>query len=274
MNTHHIKANTKLFITLFTIFLVSGSLLTSCVSTKQITYFQGDTTKVSKLPFTVPVVARIQRDDILAITVSSLNKESNEILNFPNINSLTTTNFPGQSSGGQRNQPLGILVDSTGSVEVAFIGKIKISDLTLEQAADVLRTELSKYLKEPAINIRFLNRKFSVLGEVNRPAVYNLLDDRTTLLEALSMAGDITIYGQRQKVVVIRENKGVREMAHINLLSREVFNSHYYYIQTGDLIYVEPSSTKATYNDRTIQLIPVISGVATTLVLLLTFFKK
>jgi polysaccharide export outer membrane protein len=252
---------------------VSCLCFTSCVSTKQITYFQGDTTKISKLPFIAPVVSRIQRDDILAITVGSLNMESNEILNFPNINALTTTNFPGQI-GGIRNQPLGTLVDSTGSVEVAFIGKIKVIDLTLEQAGDVIRTELAKYLKEPAINIRFLNRKFSVLGEVNRPGVYNLLDDRTTLPEALSMAGDITIYGQRQKVVVIRENKGVREMAHINLLSREIFNSPYYYIQTGDLIYVEPSSAKATYNDRAIQLIPVISGVATTLVLLLTFFRR
>lgn len=268
------QINTKIFLKLFITFFVSCLLFTSCVNTKQITYFQGDTSKVVKLPFIAPVVARIQRDDILAITVSSLNKESNEILNFPNINSLTTTNFPGQIGSGQRSQPLGILVDSTGSVEVAFIGKIKVSDLTLEQAGDVLRTELAKYLKEPAINVRFLNRKFSVLGEVNRPAVYNLLDDRTTLPEALSMAGDITIYGQRQKVVIIRENKGVREMAHINLLSREIFNSPYYYIQTGDLIYVEPSSAKATYNDRAIQLIPVISGIATTLVLLLTFFKK
>jgi polysaccharide export outer membrane protein len=255
------------------IFLLSSPLLISCVSTKQITYFQGDTTNVVQLPYLAPTISKIKNGDILAITVSSLNKESNDILNFPNINGLTMTSFPGLTSG-QKEQPLGVIVDEKGFVELAFVGKIKIIDLTLEQAADIIRTEINKYLKEPSVNVRFLNHKFSVLGEVNKPAVYNLLDDNTTLPEALSMAGDITIYGQKQRVVVIREKNGKREMVHLNLLSREIFNSPYYYIQTGDLIYVEPSSAKATHNDRAIQLIPIISGITTTLILLLTFFKK
>ncbi|MEA5458964.1 polysaccharide biosynthesis/export family protein [Arcicella sp. LKC2W] len=272
------KKNRNNFSTLLFNFLISSIIassffLSSCVSTKQISYFQGDTTKNVQLAYTTPIISKIQTGDILAITVSSLNQESNEILNFPNVNSLTMTNFPGQISG-QRNQPLGVLVDSTGCVVLAFTGKIKIVDLNLEQAAETIRIEMNKYLKEPAVNVRFLNRKFSILGEVNKPAVYNLLDDKTTILEALSMAGDITIYGQKQKVILIREKNGKREMAHINLLSREVFSSPYYYIQTGDLIYVEPSNAKATYNDRTIQLIPVITGITTTLILLLTFFKK
>lgn len=246
-----------------------------CVSPKQIVYFQSsDTTRLVQLPIIKPVVSRIQQNDILAITVGSFNQESNEILNFANINALTTTNFPGQQAGFPRNQPLGYLVDAQGYVEVPFVGRLKLTGLTLEEAANLVRIEVSKSLKEPAINVRFLNHKFSVLGEMNRPGTYNLLEDNITLPEALAMAGDLTIYGQRNNVMVIRETNGVREVARLNLLDRDVLNSPYYYIRNGDLIYVEPSKAKATFTDRSIQLVPVITSIATTFLVLLNLVLR
>ncbi|WP_435354434.1 polysaccharide biosynthesis/export family protein [Emticicia sp. SJ17W-69] len=244
--------------------------LQSCITTPPIAYFQSsDSLKFQQLLKIQPKTSRIQRNDILAITVGSLNKESNEIMNFANINPLTTTAYPNIQTG-QRGQPLGYLVDSTGHVEVPFVGRIKLLDMTLEEAANVVRTEVLKSLKDPAINVRFLNHKFSVLGEVNRPATYNLLDDRTTLPEALAMAGDLTVYGNRTNVMILRENNGIREVAKLNLLTQEVFNSPYYYLQNGDLIYIEPVKAKATYTEQKVQLAPIYTSIATTAIVFVT----
>ncbi|GAB2643019.1 polysaccharide biosynthesis/export family protein [Emticicia sediminis] len=252
------------------VLLVSVLHLQSCINTPPIAYFQSsDSLKFQQLKKIQPTLTRIQRNDILAITVGSLNQESNEIMNFANVNALTTTNFPGQQ-GLQRNQPLGYLVDSSGHVEVPFVGRLKLLDMTLEEAANVVRAEVIKSLKDPAINVRFLNHKFSVLGEVNRSGTFNLLDDRTTLPEALAMAGDLTIYGSRTNIMILRENNGIREVARLNLLSQEVFDSPYYYLQNGDLIYIEPIKAKGTFTDQRLQLIPIYTGIATTAVVVLS----
>jgi len=251
-----------------------GSLY-SCVSPKQIVYFQAaDSTQSVLLPPIKPVVARIQSNDILAITVGSFNQESNEILNFANVNALTTTSFPSIQGGASRGQPLGYLVDSSGHVEIPFVGRVKLVGLSLDQAANLVRGEMSKSLKEPAVNVRFLNHKFSILGEVNRPATYNLLDDNTTLPSALAMAGDLTIYGQRTNVMIIRETEKGREIVRLNLLNRDVFTSPFYYIRNGDVIYVEPSKAKATFTDRSVQLIPIVTSITTAFVVFLNLLLK
>ncbi len=252
------------------VLLVAVLHLQSCINTPPIAYFQSsDSLKFQQLKKIQPTITRIQRNDILAITVGSLNQESNEIMNFANVNALTTTSYP-NIQGIQRGQPLGYLVDSSGHVEVPFVGRLKLLDMTLEEAANVVRAEVIKSLKDPAINVRFLNHKFSVLGEVNRSGTYNLLDDRTTLPEALAMAGDLTIYGSRTNIMVLRENNGIREVARLNLLNQEVFDSPYYYLQNGDLIYIEPIKAKGTFTDQRLQLIPIYTGIATTAVVVLS----
>lgn len=250
----------------FCFFVSTLIYLQSCITTPPIAYFQtSDSLRFQQLSKIQPKISRIQKSDILAITVGSLNEESNTILNFANVNALTTTTFPNIQLG-QRGQPLGYLVDSTGHVEVPFVGRVKLVGMTLEEAASVVRNEVEKSLKNPAVNVRFLNHKFSVLGEVNRPATYNLLDDRTTLPEALAMAGDLTVYGNRTNVMILRENNGIREIAKLNLLTQEVFNSPYYYLQNGDLIYIEPVKAKATYTEQKVQLAPIYTSIATTVI--------
>ncbi len=256
--------------------LFFSTLFFSCVDTKKVVYFQSNNPKYPAFIETqLPKVSRITTDDILAITVSSLNKESNEILNFQNINSLTMSAFPGQTGGGMnRGQPLGYKVDSSGNVVVPFIGKQYLAGLSLEEAGEKIRSEIELYLKDPAVNVRFLNHKFSVLGEVNKVGTYNLLDDRTTLPEALAMAGDMNIYGKRDSVTIIRNSNGLREIAKINMLTRDLFTSPYYFIQNGDVIYVEPIKGKVTNTEQRVQLVPIFTGIATTLVVLLNFILK
>lgn len=238
----------------------------SCINTPTIGYFDSkDSTKLQVLSKNFPESSFISSDDILAVTLSSMNQESNEILNFNNITTLTTASYPGMI-GAQRGQPLGFLVDKTGDIDVPFIGKVKVDGLSLEQASSKIKVLLEKILKEPSVSVRFLNFKYSVLGEVVRPGVFNLLNDKTTLPEALAMAGDLTLYGNRKNVMIIRDGKEIREIARLDLTTKEIFESPYYFLKNGDVIYVEPLKSKGTFTDQKIQLAPLyITGVSTAL---------
>ncbi|MGR3812130.1 polysaccharide biosynthesis/export family protein [Jiulongibacter sp. NS-SX5] len=263
---HYRSSNFYIASILFCIFL------NSCVSTEKFVYFQGGNSASypAYLQTGEPKVSKITQDDILAITVSTLNEEANQILNFQNINTLQMSTFPGQTGGGMGSrQPLGYRVDSTGTVILPFVGKVYVKDMTLMQASDKIQTEMENYFKEPAVNVRFLNHKFSVLGEVKKVGTYNLLDDRTTLPEAIAMAGDLTIYGKRDSVTVIRNVNGVREVGKVNLLNQTMFNSPYYFIEDGDVIYIEPIKGRVTNTEQRVQLVPIFTGIATTIAVLL-----
>ncbi len=229
-------------------FLVVGSfslfVLVSCkVEKKAVKPFFQD--KNAVYPFLtevhIPQISRIQKEDLLGITVSSLNKESNDILNFSNFNSLSMSSLPG---GGGGSQAIGYSVDSSGNIVMAFVGKIRVENLTLEGAQEKIRLALNAFLKEPAVNIRFMNHKFVVLGEVNKAGAYNLLDDRTTLIDALASAGDLTVFAKRDSITIIRIVNEKREIGKVNLENRDIFKSPYFYLRNGDIVYVEPIAEK------------------------------
>lgn len=247
--------------------ILMTSFLFSCGTTQQMVYFQGDTSKYVPLKVIKPQVVRIQPNDILSIAVSSLSEESNKIFELPITAGLRYTNFPGGSSGASQGiQPLGYEVDSLGNVEAPLIGIVNLSGLTAAEAADRIKKKLNVFLKEPTVNVRILNHQFTMLGEVNRPGTYNLLDNRTSIIAALGVAGDLTTYAQRTNVVLIREENGKRQEVRLNLLSQDILNSPYYFLRNGDIIYVEPSRVKANYNDRTYQMVPILTSVVSAVV--------
>jgi polysaccharide biosynthesis/export protein len=222
------------------------SQLSACVSVKppQLEYLQSkDPTFPALVETMVPQVSVIKKGDILGIIVRTLNQESNEILNFANVNSLPVSVFSGGSIGSG-SQPLGFPVDSSGSVYMPIIGKQRVAGLTLEVAEAQIQKALNVTLKEPSVNIRFMNHKFSVLGEVKQVGTFNLMDDQTTILDALAACGDLTEFGKRDSITVIRVKQGMREIGKVNIRSREVFTSPYFYLQNGDVIYVEPTKDK------------------------------
>lgn len=262
-------------------FIIVSLVATSCTKVVQkpvLPYFQDST---MAYPVTVkvtnPPISVIQNEDLLGITVSSLNKESNDILNFSNINSLSLSNLPGGGGGGQ--QPVGYPVDPQGNISMAFIGKVNVVGLTLEQAQDTISKALEVYLKNPAVNIRFMNHRYTVLGEVKSVGSYNLLDDRTTLIDALAAAGDLTDYSKRDSVTVIREINGQRQIGKFNLLNRDIFSSPYYYVRNGDVIYVEPIKEKqiryedATNRDKLTVLTTILSTATTLVTIIITLSK-
>lgn len=223
-------------------------LLASCATVKtkpaQFTYFQGnDSSYPAYIKTTVPEVTKIQKGDMLGIVVRTLNKESNEVLNFYNTNSLPqASGTPGASGGG--NQPLGYNVDSLGNVSMPLVGKQQIEGLTLQQAEEKIRLAVEKTLKDPAVDIRFMNHKFTVLGEVGHVGTFGLLNDKTTIIEAITAAGDLSVYAKRDSIKIIRVVDGRRELGKVNLRSREVFTSPYFYVRNDDIIYVEPTKDK------------------------------
>ena len=142
---------------------------------------------------------------------------------------------------------LGYLVDTNGDIDFPILGKLHVAGLTRLQLTDMIKQRLidEDLIKDPIVTVQFLNYKVSVMGEVNRPGSFNISGDRITLLEALSMAGDLTIYGRRDRVAVIREKDGKRTILMHDLRSSDIFNSPCYYLQQNDIVYVEPNKAKA-----------------------------
>jgi len=264
----NVKMGTKL-----AVILLAVTLCTSCVSNKKIAYFQDiQTVNQAKLDnaaaFTEPT---IQPDDILGINVFTLNQQSGAIVNQAAANAL----LGGSANTSVASQQVsGFLVDRNGEVELSLIGKVKVAGLTTYQARELIREKAAIVYKEPNVQLRFINFKVSVLGEVNNPSAYTLPNEKVSILDALSLAGDLTIYGRRENVLIIRDNNGKKEFARLDLNSSEIFNSPFYYLKQNDVVYVEPNKRKVSAsNSAQIQTIGVLASVISVIVLAITSFK-
>lgn len=252
--------------------LLLSTFLNSCVSNKKIAYFQDiQTVNQAKLENAATFVEpQIQPDDILSINIFTLNPQSGAVVN----QAANTPALGGNTNNSLATQSTGFLVDKNGEIELSLIGKIKVAGLTTYQARELIKDKVSVYYKEPNVQLRFANFKVSVLGEVNAPSAYTLPNEKVTILDALSLAGDLTIYGKRENVMVIRDNDGKKEFARLDLNSSNIFNSPFYYLKQNDVIYVEPNKQKvAATNSAQIQTISVIASVLSVLVVAITSFK-
>lgn len=217
-------------------------MLVSCGSVKDIAYLQGDEL-LKKTALVDTFSLKIQKDDLLDIAVSCVDPELlRPFLQYGN--GRDGGNNYGYS-GGNNNQ--GYLVEVDGMINFPLLGKIKVIGLTRRQVADLIRNRLEKegYVKDPIVMVRFMNFRISILGEVNRPGTYNITTERISLFEALSMAGDLTVHGRRNRVAVIRETDGIRTILYHDLRSRDIFLSPDYYLKQNDMVYVEPNRAKA-----------------------------
>lgn len=217
-------------------------LLTACASPREVLYLQ-DIAPLKQQEIEQKYEVIIHNDDLLSIMVNSKDPELAIPFNMPMVTYQLGTN--GGAIGQQR--VLGYLVDANGDIDFPILGKIHAEGLTRQQLTDLIKGKLTKedLIKDPIVTVQFLNFKVSVMGEVSRPGSFNITGDRITLLEALSMAGDLTIYGKRNRVAVIREHEGVRTILYHDLRSSDIFRSPCYYLQQNDIVYVEPNRAKA-----------------------------
>lgn len=238
----------------------------SCVSHKELINFnEGAAFAVAPEDIIGIPEIRIQPDDILSITVHTLNSLTPE----------DVTPFGGQSQAASSPQMAsGYLVDKDGYIDFPMIGSIKMSGLATPEAKDTLTQRLKEYLQNPVVNVRFLNFKFTVFGEVQAPGTYSLANEKITILEAIGTARDLTIYANRANVLIIREQNGKREYGHIDLHSRQLFLSPYFYLRPNDVIYVEPLKEKVnTVTDRVSKVLPWI-GLGTTFLNLIVILAR
>lgn len=226
----------------------------SCVNTKEAVYFNHlqDTEFESKLQDLEPV---LQPNDLLSISVSSLNPEASEVFNAPNTSAAQTS-----AVSGNITQASGYLVDQEGFIQFPYLGNIKAAGLTKKALKDTIVAGLveKQLLVDPIINIRYLNYKVSVLGEVDNPSVITIPNEKVTILEAVGLAGDMTIYAKRDNVLLVREEGGKKKVIRLDLTTDEIFTSPYYYLKSNDIIYVEPNKAKIASTSRLTQWMPIM----------------
>lgn len=228
------------------LFLLLSVIISSCGSYKDIPYYQDlNHSKPTQEQATNYSPLTIQPGDILGINVNSRNPESSSIFNY-NLNRINGNNFDNSSD----NPVTGYLVNEKGQIDLPLIGVMKVSELTTSQLTEKMRPLLLNYYKDATVSIRIINFKVAVYGDVQKPDVYTLQNERTTITQALSMAGDLNITAKRKNVVLIREINGVRNYIPIDLTSKKIFESPYYYLRNNDEIYVTPDRTKYATVDR------------------------
>jgi len=224
------------------IYLFLLMALSSCVSHQELINFN-ETTLPENSPEQIlnAMNIRIQPEDLLRITVHSFDPAAAAPFNIEQEGAQQRMQGGGgQGGSNQMEFFMGYFVDQTGFIDFPVLGRIPVAGMTLEEAKLDILDRLAIYLKDPAVNIRYLNFKVTVLGEVNQPGTIRMSNKRVTLLEALGMAGDLTNYAQRNNILVIREKDGVRTYERLDLQSDEIFTSPYFYLQQNDVIYIEP----------------------------------
>jgi len=225
--------------------------LSSCTSYKQLQYLQGniDSTKYSQ--FKVPE-QRIQKGDQISIAVFSDNAAASAMFNSGGgIQQANQGMQPGNSAAMVSAGGSVYDVDQEGNIFFPQVGKLNVEGLTREGLKALLDSKLKdKYLINPYYTIRFLNLKITVFGDVSNPGIYPLVRENTNIFEALTLAGDLTEYGKRDNILVIREMDGKRVFARIDVTQPDVFNSPYYYLQQNDMVFVDMRKSKANRIDE------------------------
>src|ERR1700761_9097725 len=237
-------------------------IFVSCGSTKKIKYFQdipdsGQLKQITKAEYSSP---KIKVDDIITVIVQTIDPQTSGIITLGNVplsssgaSATGGSSLPSIGAALQQSTP-GYLVDKDGFIELLILGKIKVSGLTTSEATEAIRKTALLYYKNPTVIVRYGNFRISVTGEVARPGVYVMPNEKVSILDAIATAGDLTIFGKRENVLLIRENEdGSKTPYRVNLKKSDILSSPYYYLKQNDIIYVEPRKAKSDATDASQQ---------------------
>ncbi|MDT3402187.1 polysaccharide biosynthesis/export family protein [Mucilaginibacter terrae] len=215
--------------------LTLSTIVSSCASYKKVPYFQDlDRSKVITEEITNMSPLIIQPEDRLSISVTSLNQDAANVF---------TNNIQNAGTDAE-NSVYGYVVNNKGEITLPLLGVVKVSDLSSSQLADKLQQQLTTYLSKPNVSVKIVSFKVAVLGDVLRPNIYRSSSDRLTITEALSLAGDLNITAKRDDITLVREIDGKRTYIPINLNSKDLFTSPYFYMKSNDLLFVQPGKLK------------------------------
>ncbi|MFC3198978.1 polysaccharide biosynthesis/export family protein [Parapedobacter deserti] len=258
------KHRTKIIILLSYILLG----LNACVARKDLVYFDNipaNDPTIKLGDYTEPVV---QLDDILHITIQTID---GGLAMVSDQLSGGVVDHATAATTNHNSVPAGYLVDKAGKITMPMLGTFEVAGLTTLEVREMVTKAASKYFKEPTVQVRFANFKITVLGEVARPSTYTVPSERINLLDALGMAGDMTILGDRKNVLLIRDNSGEKQFIRFNLNEYETFTSPYFYLKQNDVIYVEPGRGRVAANNAgTVQFISIALSALSVITLVIT----
>lgn len=244
----------------FFVLSVITVLFSSCLSRKQMAYFQDGNDEYPPKPVQTDIAVQkfepvIGPKDILSIFVASLSPEASSFFNTMAVKG-------GEDATGLASA-VGYLVDVNGNIEMPLIGKIKLGGLTTSQATDLIKTKLEKFLQSPSVRLYFENYRVTILGEVIRPGVYQVPNEKITLPEALGLAGDLTPFGKRDNILIVREEGDKKTFMRLDIRNKDVFSSPYYYLHPNDVVYVEPNKGRAAQADAFFRIAPIVISTLT-----------
>lgn len=230
---HYKKEQSLKGFALFLFVITSIFMLSACGGSKRIGYFKNipDT-------LTQPMVIKhsdyqepvIQANDILSVKIQTIGTQASDI---------------GPGNASEKSEYSGYMVDKEGNIELPMVGRVKVVGLTTSAAREAIRAKVDQFYKDAVVNVMFANFQITVLGEVNKPAKYVIANERVSVLDAIGLAGDMTPFGKRDNVLLIREERGSKVFVRFNLNSTDVFQSPYFYLRQGDQIYVEPNKSRS-----------------------------
>jgi polysaccharide export outer membrane protein len=264
------KINSRQLLLLFSFGL--SLFLSSCVTHEELLNFNKGS-EFSPTPEDIQNLPQleIQPDDLLSIRIKALDPLASEPFNIDPIGS--------QMANIQANpsmRPLiGYLVSRDGTIDFPILGALKVAGLTTDEVRALVLEKLKPFLKDPVVMVRYLNFRITVLGEVNSPGTFFVANERVTVLDMLGQAGDITPYGNRTNILVVREQNSERRTARLNLQDRDIFKSPFFYLQQNDVVYVEPLQVRtASIRDQSQRILPWLSAITalTTLAVTLSRF--
>lgn len=241
-------------------------ILCSCSYSRNVTYFDDVPDTLTAAGRNVPVTGfqdpKIKPNDIIQVSVQTLDPQTTAVMGVSTSSTLSAQSNTTSAVAG--SIPSGYQVDKDGMIELPLLGKIKVGGLTTAEATEVIKRKVLVNYKDPVVNVRFANFEISILGEVVRPAKYIVPNEKVSLLDALAMAGDLTVFGRRENILLIRDEGTEKKMVRFDLGSSKIFQSPYFYLRQGDVVYVEASKGKvlASEAQRTRAYSTIISALS------------
>ncbi|WP_443939730.1 polysaccharide biosynthesis/export family protein [Pedobacter sp. MW01-1-1] len=251
--------------------------MSSCTSIKNYKYFADIPDSLAnkqQLAMAAYVEPKIKSDDILYIAVqtrdASVSASINALNGSPSTTTAVNTNLSGAGVSTNQGATFGYLVDKSGNVNVPVLGEVKLVGLTTQEAKELISQRANKYFTDASVIVRFANFKVTVLGEVTRPGTYTVPNEKVSVLDALGYAGDLTIFGKRDNILLLRKQEdGTTAAVRLNITKSNLLQSPYFYLQQNDQLYVEPVKAKINNSDGTqLKMISIVTAVISLLIVI------
>ncbi len=241
---------------IFLFYIVLLISFNSCNTAEQTVYFQGELTQ-QNVQLHEKFIPIIRVNDLLEVELTASNDEAVKLLTseIPNARSSVTYTSGGVAKGG-------FLVNSQGEIELPFIGKFFVANKGREEVENEIEKKLSEYIQNPIVQIQIINFKVTILGDVKLPGTYNVPNEKMTIIELISIAGDLNITGKRKEVKLLREENGVLKEYDIDLTQKNIFNQNYYFLKQNDIIYVKPNKAKISNANASQIFFPIFSSIS------------